>query len=336
MAISRHSPGGDIMKMLKPVLQVSRHNQPEDDTFLNAVLRGLRKSRKELPSKYFYDERGSELFNRICTLDEYYPTRTELHIMKTRIDDIVKCIGEATVLIEYGSGSSVKTRILLNSLKNLSVYVPIDISKDYLKSATAELTRTYPHLRIQPVCMDYTLPFSLPDITGTPHDRVVFFPGSTIGNFHPDEAVEFLMSIGNILQGNGSLLIGVDLKKDPVVLHNAYNDRAGITESFNVNILVRANRELGANFRTEFFKHYAFYNPVQGRIEMHLISLEDQDIHINGTTFHISEGESIHTENSYKYSVDEFGNLAMKAGFTVARLWKDEEDLFSVQLLKPR
>jgi dimethylhistidine N-methyltransferase len=324
------------MKMYKPVVQESRHYQSEHDTFLKAVSDGLRKNQKELPSKYFYDERGSELFNRICTLDEYYPTRTELHIMKTRIDEIAKCIGEGTVLIEYGSGNSLKTRILLNFLKDLSVYVPIDISKEYLEYAAAELGHHYPHLLIQPICADYTLPFSLRDTADTAHKRIVYFPGSTIGNFHPTEAVEFLMSVGNVLRGNGSLLIGVDLKKDPVVLHNAYNDSAGITEAFNLNILIRANRELGANFRTDLFKHYAFYNPVHGRIEMHLISLEEQDIRINGTTFHISEGESIHTENSYKYSIDEFGTLAMKAGFTVAHVWTDEEDLFSVQLLKPR
>lgn len=321
------------MKPQKSYQQELYDHEPEREAFLNAVLKGLQREQKELPCKFLYDERGSALFDSICELDDYYPTRTELHIMQKHINDIVRSIGENVVLIEYGSGSSLKTRILLDHFQKLTAYIPIDISKEHLLNAATEVKKLYPDLNIQPVCADYTRPFNLPDNIDLTAKRVVYFPGSTIGNFHPGEAVEFLRSMSKVLHNNGSLLLGIDLKKDPLILHRAYNDRAGVTEAFNMNILVRSNRELGTNFRTDLFNHYAFFNPRLGRIEMHLVSLDDQDIRINGTTVSIAKGESIHTECSYKYTLKEFEKLAKKAGYTVDRVWTDEDELFSVQLL---
>ncbi len=309
-------------------------NKPKNDEFLNAIENGLEKTQKEIPCKFLYDERGSKLFDKICTLDEYYPTRTELHIMHSNIDDIAHRLGDHVLLIEYGSGSSLKTRVLLDRLQNLSGYIPIDISGEHLLHTASEIKKQYPDLPVHPVCADYTGKYNLPEIVPPDARRVVYFPGSTIGNFHPEDAAEFLRTISTVIHNNGFLLIGVDLKKDPVILHRAYNDRQGVTALFNLNSLVRANRELGANFRTDLFKHYAFFNPTLGRVEMHLISLEDQKVHINGTTFAIAQGESIHTECSYKYSVNEFAELAKNAGLEVDRVWMDEDKMFSVQLLR--
>ncbi len=309
-------------------------NEPERDAFLNDVTLGLQKQAKELPCKYLYDERGSILFDKICELDEYYPTRTELNIMQTYVDEIVARLGQNVLLIEYGSGSSLKTRVLLDNLSGLAGYIPIDISKEHLLNAAAKLKKIYPDLNVHPVCADYTDLFRLPDDIPSSASRVVYFPGSTIGNFNPGDAVKFLHSINNIVGSSGQLLLGVDLKKDPNVLHRAYNDRSGITASFNCNILTRINRDLGANFNTEQFKHYAFFNPSHGRVEMHIISLADQTVQINGSTIKFATGESIHTESSYKYTVHEFTELAGKAGFTVERVWTDEDELFSVQLLR--
>jgi len=308
--------------------------EPDRDEFLTAVVEGLQRNQKELPCKYFYDERGSLLFDKICNLDEYYPTRTELNIMQTQIDDISRRIGKDSLLIEFGSGSSLKTRILLDNLTNITGYIPIDISKEHLLNSSTELEKQYPGLPVQPVCADYTGEFNLPENVDHNARRVVYFPGSTIGNFQPEEAVIFLHSINKILRNNGLLLIGVDLKKDPVILHRAYNDRSGVTKTFNLNLLVRANRELGANFQTDQFRHYAFYNPHRGRVEMHIVSLDDQEVRINGTTISFEKGESIHTESSYKYTLHEFEKLARRAGFTIDHVWTDEDKFFSVQLLK--
>ncbi len=311
------------------------NNEPEREEFFDAVAAGLEREQKEFPCKYLYDEQGSRLFDKICTLDEYYPTRTELHIMQSNIDDIAGRFGDNVLLIEYGSGSSLKTRILLDRLRDLSGYIPIDISKEHLLHSASELKKQYPDLNVLPVCADYTKQFNLPDNADAGARRVVYFPGSTIGNFHPEEAIDFLRTISKVISRNGLLLLGIDLKKDPIVLHRAYNDRQGVTAMFNLNSLVRANRELGTNFRTDLFKHYAFFNPSPGRVEMHLISLEDQKVRLNGTTVSIEQGESIHTECSYKYTLHEFEQLAAKAGFRVDHVWTDEDDMFSVQLLKP-
>jgi len=320
----------------QPITKLNIHdNEPERAEFLESVLTGLQKDKKELPCKYLYDERGSILFDKICDLDEYYPTRTELRIMQDNIDEIVNKIGQNIVLIEYGSGSSLKTRVLLDALKGISSYVPIDISKDHLYNTASDISKIYPNLKIHPVCVDYTKSFSLPEGIERNVPHVVYFPGSTIGNFNPDEAREFLRDIYALIQNNGSLLLGVDLIKDPAILHNAYNDKEGITASFNCNILTRINRELGGNFVPTNFRHYAYYNPDPGRVEMHIISLTDQNVRLNGKTISFSEGESIHTENSYKYSLRGFSQLSKEAGFDVEHVWVDDNQLFSVQLLKP-
>lgn len=307
--------------------------QPEKERFRTEVLNGLRKAQKELPSKYFYDERGSSLYERICTLDEYYPPRTEIAIMKAHIKEIVQLLGPNTRLIEYGCGNCAKTRILLDHLPDISTYVPIDISAEQLRRASQELTSRYPELEILPVCADYTSSFDIPE-SERPSDRtVLFYPGSTIGNFDPLPARDFLKRIGRVCGPGGALLIGVDLKKDPDVLHRAYNDREGVTAAFNLNILERINRELNGDFQPDNFRHHAFYNPGKGRIEMHLVSIREQVVHLDDVSISFSEGESIWTENSYKYSPDDFEQLAADAGFSVEKVWTDERQWFSVQYL---
>lgn len=295
-------------------------------------MEGLRQPQKMIPSKFFYDERGSELFEKITGLDEYYPTRTEKKILKKNIDAITDRIGSDSVLVELGSGSSTKTRLLLDHLPDLAAYVPVDISQDYLLETVRSLKQEYPDLIIKPVCADYTKPFGIPDI-GRPFDYyVLFYPGSTIGNFRPERAQQFLETISRLLVPGGGLLIGVDLKKDPSLLEAAYNDTEGVTAEFNKNMLSRLNRELDADFDIEQFKHRAFYNEAEGRIEMHLVSLCDQSARLNGEIVRFEKGETIHTENSYKYSLDEFAAL-VSDWFEVEKVWTDEEGLFSLQYL---
>jgi len=307
--------------------------KPEHEHFRTEVLNGLRKAQKELPSKYFYNERGSYLYERICTLDEYYPPRTEIAIMKAHIKEIVELLGPNTYLIEYGCGNCVKTRILLDYLPNISTYVPIDISVEQLRRVSQELTSHYSELEVSPVCADYTSNFKLP-ASKRPSDRtVVYFPGSTIGNFDPISARNFLEHIGSVCGTGGALLIGVDLKKDPDVLHRAYNDREGVTAAFNLNLLERINRELNGDFQLDNFQHYAFYNPRESRIEMHLVSLRDHIVHLDDVSIPFVEGESIWTESSYKFNSDEFALMAMDAGFQVKKVWTDERQWFSVQYL---
>ncbi len=297
------------------------------------VLKGLSKSRKELPSKYFYDERGSRLFDEITRLEEYYPTRTETEIMRQNMDDMSRHIGKDVMMIEYGSGSSEKTKILLDHIKGIVVYVPIDISCRYLAHTASRLAAAYPRLEVKPLCADYTLDFTLPD-AGRPISRkIVFYPGSTIGNFHPDEAVAFLKHIAEVCGEKGGALVGVDLKKDPAILNDAYNDKKGITAEFNMNQLVRLNRELGSDFDLEAFEHRAFYNDKEGRVEMHIVSKANQEVTINGTVIPFEKGETIWTESSYKYTPQEFAGLAAKAGFDIEKIWTDKNELFSVQFL---
>jgi dimethylhistidine N-methyltransferase len=301
--------------------------------FRAEVLRGLRKSPKELPSKYFYDERGSYLYERICTLDEYYIPRTEAAIMESHIEEMVKLLGSNVLLIEYGCGNCAKTRILLEHLPDLAAFVPIDISREQLLRVTDELASDYPGLEVLSVCADYTSGFELP-IPSRPSDRiVVYFPGSTIGNFDPVPARSFLEHIASVCGPGGALLIGVDLEKDPGVLYSAYNDRQGITAAFNLNLLERINHELNGNFQPEQFQHCAFYNAGEGRVEMHLVSLRDQTVHLDNKTIPFAEGESVWTESSYKYSLDDFKELAAAAGFRVEKVWTDEWQWFSVQYL---
>jgi dimethylhistidine N-methyltransferase len=303
------------------------------ERFLAEVLSGLRKPQKELPSKYFYDERGSALFEHICTLEEYYIPGAEASIMEANIDEMVELIGPRVQLIEYGSGDCTKVRLLLDHLQDVVAYLPIDISQEQLLRESEGLASQYPDLEILPVCADYTGDFKLPVPKRRSERTVVYFPGSTIGNFDPVPAKNFLEHIAGVCGVGGGLLIGVDLKKDPGVLHDAYNDREGVTAEFNLNLLRRINIELDADFEPDCFEHYAFYNPREGRVEMHLVSLKEQVVHIADHSIYFAQGESIWTESSYKFSPEDFAQLAATAGFKVEKLWTDKRQLFSVQYL---
>ena len=297
------------------------------------VIEGLSKPRKELPSKYFYDERGSQLFDEICSLEEYYVTRTELGIMHKNIDEMSDVMGDKLMFIEYGSGSSEKIKIILDHIKGICTYVPIDISCKHLAKSAAQIASQYKKLEVIPVCADFNKPFSIPDPKNKIVHKIVYFPGSTIGNFHPDEAREFLKRIALVAGHKGGLLIGVDLKKDASILNNAYNDSRGVTAEFNLNQLKRFNRELGSDFNLDNFRHNAFYNDEEGRIEMHLVSQINQSVQVNGTTISFEKDETIWTESSYKYTLDEFKILANDSGFSVKKVWTDKDNLFSVQYL---
>lgn len=296
--------------------------------FYRDVVNGLNKEQKSIPSKYFYDERGSELFEDICSLKEYYPTRTELTILDSHIGEITETIGKNSLLIEFGSGSSLKTRLLLKALNHLHAYVPVDISGEFLLNEAEKLNKEFPAIDILPVEADYTLPFELP-VNGNADKRVIFFPGSTIGNFKPQQAKEFLTDKAKLLKEEGGLLIGVDAKKSGEILERAYDDSEGITAEFNLNLLKRINRELGADFNTDLFTHKALYNKSEGRVEMHLISQIDQTITIGAHTFLMSAGESIHTENSYKYSPEEFISL-LSERYTFKKRWTDKKQWFNI------
>jgi dimethylhistidine N-methyltransferase len=306
---------------------------PELGSFRDEVLCGLHKPQKELPSKFFYDERGSQLFEQISVLDEYYLTRTELGIMRDHAHEMAEVLGPRCLLIEYGSGSSTKTRLLLNHLLEPAAYVPIDISKEHLIQSASALAAAYPTLEVLPVCADYTTNFELPTPATPAARRVVYYPGSTIGNFDREPALRFLQHIAQVCGPGGGLLIGVDLSKDPVKLHHAYNDWEGVTAAFNLNLLFRINRELGADFELDRFRHYAFYNPREGRVEMHVVSLANQTVHVGDVAFSFAIGESIWTESSYKYRLDDFAAMAAAAGFAVRSVWTDPHGLFSVQYL---
>lgn len=303
---------------------------PEGDSFLEDVLAGLARPQKSLPPKYFYDARGCELFESICTLPEYYPTRTELAIMREHAAAMAKFLGPDCQLIELGSGSSTKSRILIEQLQP-PLYVPIDIAGAALRTAAEGLARTFPWLNINGVCADYTRPLTLPEFVGVPIRRkAVYFPGSTIGNFTPQEAVEFLRLVRSMAGPGGALLIGVDLKKDKRALDAAYDDAAGVTAAFNLNLLARINRELGGDFQLRRFRHKAFYDEDKGWIEMHLESRAAQLVHVGGQRFRFGAGETIHTEISCKYTLEEFQALAQRAGFGPGLTWTDAANLFSV------
>ena len=303
------------------------------ERFLTEVLSGLRKPQKELPAKYFYDERGSQLFELICSLEEYYIPSTESSIMLAHISEIVELIGPNALLIEYGSGNCQKIRFLLDNLIDPIAYVPIDISQEQLMSVIDNLASGYPNLELLPVCADYTSSYEIPSTTRKYNRTVVYFPGSTIGNFDPVPAKQFLERVAQVCGPRGALLIGVDLKKDPAVLHRAYNDEQGITSAFNLNLLHRINQELGGDFQLDSFKHYALYNPNEGRIEMHLMSLQEQSVHIDMETIYFKKGETIWTESSYKYNINEFEEIVNAAGFSVQHAWTDGKQWFSVQYL---
>jgi len=309
--------------------------RPGPDRFLAEVLSGLRKSQKELPSKYFYDEQGSRLFERITELEEYYIPRIEESIMQAHIGDIAELIGPHVLLIEYGSGNCEKVRFLLDHLHDPVAYVPVDIAREQLLNVARQLASAYPALEVSPVCADYLNHFDLPKPERTARRVCVYFPGSTIGNFDPMPARRFLEYAASVCGQAGALLIGVDLKKDPAVLNSAYNDKAGVTAEFNLNLLARINRELDCDFQIDRFQHYAFYNPWESRVELHLISGRDQAAHLKEETIRFAEGESIWTESSYKYSLGQFAQVAAKSGFRVERVWLDERRWFSVQYLVP-
>ncbi|HEX4204870.1 MAG TPA: L-histidine N(alpha)-methyltransferase [Ktedonobacteraceae bacterium] len=309
---------------------------PQQNTFRQDVLQGLHKSCKELASKYFYDETGSQLFDQICELDEYYVTRTEQLIMREQMPHIAALLGEQCMLIEYGSGSSIKTRQLLDHLVRPAVYVPIDIAKTHLRNTAAALARDYPTLEILPICADYTSDFALPQPKHAVARKVAYYPGSTIGNFDPPQAISFLMRIARACGVGGGLLIGVDLKKDGNVLHRAYNDGQGVTARFNLHLLERINQEFTPGFPVDQFRHYAFYNPRHGRVEMHLMSVQPQRVQLDDQTIMFAQGETIWTESSYKYTLDEFAHVAGEAGFAVEHTWLDPQRLFSVQYLVVR
>ncbi len=305
---------------------------PAMEAFLRDVVSGLKRDQKEIPSKYFYDKRGSELFDQICELPEYYPTRTEMAIMRDSGTDIANQVGPGRLVVEYGSGSSLKTRILLDHLKEPAGYVPIDISGEHLEDSVAALRQEYPALKVHPICADYTSHIELPaDAEGAP---LVFFPGSTIGNFTPEQAVDFLKRSAELVGTSGGALVGVDLKKDRDRLEKAYDDAEGVTAEFNRNVLHRMKNELGAELETDGFEHRAVYDEGHGRIEMHLVSLSDQDVCVAGEhTFRIEAGETIRTEYSYKYHVEEFADLAQAADLNVEEVWTDSDRLFSVHYL---
>ena len=302
--------------------------------FLSDVLSGLGSNPKTLKPKYFYDQRGAELFAQICKTPEYYPTRMETGILKDNAKEISAAIGPGAGLIEYGSGTLEKVKILLDNLVSPSALIPIDISSEQLSLAAASIQSEYPDLPVFPVVADFTKEIKLPISNHLKNRRVGFFPGSTIGNFEPNKAVEFLASVYQTLGKNGSLLIGFDLKKNIETLVSAYDDAEGITAAFNKNILVRINNELQANFNIDAFNHLARYNESNGRVEMHLESLEEQTALINGKLFQFHLGETIHTENCYKFTIEEFKNLAVSSGFHPKRYWTDDQGYFSVMLLQ--
>jgi dimethylhistidine N-methyltransferase len=300
------------------------------DSFREDVIAGLSLPEKSLSPKYFYDAEGSRLFEAICRLDEYYPTRCEIALTRAHLDDIARFAGARCQLIEYGSGESLKTRLLIRRLRP-SAYIPVDISEAALHAAAKRLARAFPWLNVLSVVGDFMQPLKLPVYSARSSDRrVVYFPGSTIGNLTPEEAHAFLRTSRGQIGPRGAMLVGVDLKKDANVLHAAYNDAKGVTAAFNLNLLARINRELDADFDLRRFAHYAFYNVARGRIEMHLVSLAKQTVDVGRYRFGFDVGESIHTENSCKYSVEEFRTLARSAGFETEKAWSDKRGYFAL------
>jgi len=303
---------------------------PATTTFLQDVLAGLSCDCKWLPSKYFYDRRGARLFDQICELKEYYLTRNELAIMRRFAPEMARQIGPGVMLVEYGSGSSVKSRLLLDHLEDPVAYVPVDISRRHLQESAEQLSASYPQIQVLPICVDFTTEFELPEPDRTPTHSAVYFPGSTIGNFEPIEAVGLLGHIAPMCGKGGGLLIGIDLKKDVQIVEAAYNDCQGVTAEFNLNLLHRINRELDADFQPDQFRHSAVYNDDDGRIEMHLVAEQDQQVSVGAGTFHFSEGESICTEYSHKYTINEFAMMAAEVGLTLRKHWMDAEENFAV------
>ena len=300
--------------------------------FRDEAVAGLRQRPRRIPPKFFYDERGSQLFDAITATAEYYPTRSEMEILATRAGEIAERIGTGSLLVEPGGGSCAKVRILLSGLEPVA-YVPMDISRDHLHAAAQELAAEFPWLEVHAAHADFTQQMELPP-SAPEGPRVAFFPGSSIGNFDPEAAVGFIAAVAELVGPGGFLLIGVDLRKEKAVLDAAYDDAAGATAAFNLNLLERMNRELEADFDLDAWAHCAGYNEQMGRVEMHLQSLRDQQVRVAGEVFDFSAGETIHTENSYKYRIDEFQDLARRAGMDSVGVWTDRNGLFSVHLLR--
>ena len=313
--------------------QQANYNRIDND-FLKDVIEGLGKNPKTLKPKYFYDNRGAQLFTEICTTPEYYPTRTEIKILNQNAEDIASQIGDNIALIEYGSGALEKIKILLNFLKEPVGLIPVDISEDQLFVSAKNLENLYPNLEILPVAADFTKPIPIPGFSQPPKKYVAFFHGSTIGNFEPDLAIQFLQGVTKTIGLDGLLLIGFDLKKDIETLLAAYDDQRGVTASFNKNLLSRVNGELGGNFNLNTFEHVARYNENKGRIEMHLKSTTEQTVSINKELFEFLEGETIHTENCYKFTKESFTAMSSKAGLSPVKTWTDDKNLFAVMLLR--
>lgn len=302
--------------------------------FYEDVIAGLSQSPKALPCKYFYDEAGSILFTDICATRDYYVTRTETALMENILPELAALIGADVTLIEFGSGEGRKIRRLLETLENPLAYVPIDISVEILNRSAVELKNKFPSVAIYPLVADYTQYLKLPrQVMAMNNRKVVYFPGSTISNFTPQESSQFFKKVNACLKPGDGFVVGVDLIKSPARLHAAYNDSQGVTSQFDLNLLHRINRELGANFKPDFFEHYAFFNPAQHRMEMHLVSLRDHWVSIGNLRFHFAHGESIHTENSYKFTREEIANLGAAYGFRNEKTWVDGEQLFSLNFL---
>lgn len=317
--------------MPEALRKTRRDTEVQTSQFMIDVLTGLSHCQKTIPPKYFYDEQGSHFFDAICELDEYYPYRTELAMLPRVAADLAGLWQEPLNVVEFGAGALKKVRPLLENIKTIASFTPIDIAGDYLRAQSRTLQREFPHLKIKPVVADFTEAVALPKRAEC---RLGFFPGSTIGNFTPVEARQFLSNVSETLGGNSYLLIGVDTKKSPNVLHRAYNDSEQLTAAFNKNLLTRINRELNADFVVDQFEHYAFYNTALGCIEMHLVSRRNQQVSIDNLSFPFAAGESVHTESSYKYSVDEFRSLARTAHWRTDRTWVSEDGYFSLHLLQ--
>ncbi len=312
----------------------SHSDSEEDSAFAADVLRGLKATPKRIPAKYFYDDAGSLLFDRITDLPEYYPTRCEMSILQAHAVEICKLIPEGAALVEFGAGSNKKARILLKAAPHVGIYVPVDICGEMIEREAVELRHDFAKLKVVPVTADFTKPFELPPAASQAPARVGFFPGSTIGNFEPHEAAAFLTNVGKILGPGALLIVGVDLIKPVEVLKAAYNDQQGVTAKFNLNLLKRINRELGGTFDLGAFEHHAIYNRERNRIEMHLASLKRQKVKAAGECFDFRAGETIHTENSYKYSVESLSALARGVGWSPVKVWTDADKYFSIQAFK--
>jgi dimethylhistidine N-methyltransferase len=306
---------------------------PSADDIRGDVLAGLSRQPKRLPSKYFYDARGSALFERICAQPEYYLTRTELAIMRTHVADMARVLGPDVLLVEYGSGSGVKTRLLLEHLATPVAYVPVEISRSALMASVGELGTAFPRIEMLPVCADFTQAFTLPRPARVQRRNAIYFPGSTIGNFDSREAVLLLRQMRTEMGAGGAALVGVDLVKPRAAIEAAYNDAAGVTAAFTLNMLARFNRELDADFDLDAFAHRAQYNPMAERIETFIVSRRAQDVQVAGRRFHFDAGETMLVEYSCKYSPASFARLAAKAGLRVEHVWTDPDQLFSVHCL---